>query len=165
MYKATLDWLSIVITIGCCLIIGILSWRSLRFLVYGQRDFNTIFLHLSITVILIGTLLLSFLFSIKNYQITSDKNLIIQRQMSKIVIPVNDIIAVKLIDDNEITGTIRKFGVGGLFGYYGLYYIPKIGNVKYYTTRRNNRILIVLKNKNKIVISPDDVSLIDLIKP
>jgi hypothetical protein len=85
--------------------------------------------------------------------------------MSKIVIPVNDIIAVKLIDDNEITGTIRKFGVGGLFGYYGLYYIPKIGNVKYYTTRRNNRILIVLKNKNKIVISPDDVSLIDLIKP
>lgn len=164
MYKASLDWLSVGITISCCLIIGVLSWRSFKFVIYGQNDFSGIILHLSIITILIGTLLFSFLFSIKNYQVNSNGALVIQRQISKIVIPKENILATKLLDDNEITGGIRKFGVGGLFGYYGIYYIPSLGNINFYTTRRNNRILIILKNNKKIIISPDDVSLLNSLK-
>jgi hypothetical protein len=72
---------------------------------------------------------------------------------------------VRTLADNEAKGTIRTFGVGGLFGYFGKFHTPGIGHSTFYATQRKNKILIVTSNDKKIVITPDDNSLAEKLKP
>ena len=52
-------------------------------------------------------------------------------------------------------GTLRTFGVGGLFGYYGRFRNPRLGNFVAYVT--NTHSLVVLRfPDNAVVVSPDD---------
>jgi hypothetical protein len=57
-------------------------------------------------------------------------------------------------------GTIRTFGVGGLFGYFGKFHTPNIGHITFYATQRVNKVLIVTKQGKKIILTPDDIGLI-----
>ncbi|MDZ7614650.1 MAG: PH domain-containing protein [Flavobacteriaceae bacterium] len=66
--------------------------------------------------------------------------------------------------DKQLKWTIRTLGVGGLFGYFGYFWNREIGSMIWYTSQQKNRILITLKNEDKIVISPDDPSLYDSLK-
>ena len=59
------------------------------------------------------------------------------------------------ISNNDMGLTIRTFGVGGLFGYFGKFFNSKIGRLTMYGTRRNNTVLIETDNK-KIILTPDD---------
>lgn len=161
MYKASLDTLSVIISIGCTLIIGIIIWRSSKFILNSPKDNMAIAFHIGIMLFLLSVLLFSFLFSVKNYQIDSNENLIVNRYINQIIIKRGDIMKVKVLKENELSGGIRKFGVGGLFGYYGIYYFPNYGNITLYTTRRDNRVLLILKNGKKYIISPDDTSILN----
>lgn len=58
---------------------------------------------------------------------------------------------------------IRTFGVGGLFGNYGKFYTQGLGNITMYGTQNKNFILIKTENK-KILITPDDLRIIDHLK-
>lgn len=77
----------------------------------------------------------------------------------KVSIKLEDINQVRTLTDNEMQGTVRTFGVDGLFGYFGKYHTPGIGHTTFYATQQKNKILIVTNNDNKIVITPDDISL------
>jgi hypothetical protein len=112
------------------------------------------FLLLLIIVAYIG----SYVFAPTGYALTED-GLLIQRIAKNVLIKYSDIAEVRLMPGNEILGGIRLFGVGGLFGYYGIFYNPEIGRYTAYATRANNRIFIQTKAGKKIVITPDDTSL------
>lgn len=73
----------------------------------------------------------------------------------------DDIEQVRAVEEGEMNGLIRTFGVGGLFGYFGKYYANRIGNMTLYATQRKNRILIITKQHKKIVITPDDLSMLE----
>ena len=53
-------------------------------------------------------------------------------------------------------GSIRLFGIGGVFGYIGNFKNSILGNYKAYVTHRKKTVLIVTKESQKILISPDD---------
>ena len=58
---------------------------------------------------------------------------------------------------------IRTFGVGGLFGIYGKFYTNGLGNITVFGTQSKNYILI-RTNSQKIVITPDDIGIIEKIR-
>jgi hypothetical protein len=99
--------------------------------------------------------LFCFLYRPIDYRITANK-LIINRLIKKVILDKSEILNVVLLTNEDLKWTIRTYGVGGLFGYFGKFRNSKIGNMTWYATRRNNAILINLKDGQKIVITPDN---------
>ena len=55
--------------------------------------------------------------------------------------------------------SIRVFGVGGLFGYFGLFRNSRYGTMIWYATRRDQFVVIERSNGKTIVLTPDDPNL------
>ena len=102
--------------------------------------------------------LIVFLYRPLYYRIT-DNLLVIHRPISDIKINLIDIKSVELLDKKRLKGTIRTFGVGGLFGYWGKFTNSQIGTMTWYATRRDHAILITTTSNKKILLTPDDPNL------
>ena len=100
-----------------------------------------------------------YLYAPQAYLVETDKIIII-RPIGLIDISFENISGIKLIDKSQFRTLIRTFGVGGLFGYYGYYYSSSIGKLTLYTTQRKNLVIIEQKVGRKVVLSPDDASLV-----
>jgi hypothetical protein len=98
------------------------------------------------------------------HYIIDTKYLVIHRKVKGVSINLNEISSVKLLSEKEIKGGIRMFGVGGVFGYFGLFTFPKIGYCKMFATQRKNMILIETLEKKKFIITPDELKLINDLK-
>lgn len=117
----------------------------------------------SAALILFVTIGLCYILHPTSYSLNKDV-LIIQRPVKPVVIQRNDIAGIYFLTDKQLNWTIRTLGVGGLFGYFGYFYSREIGSMKWYTSHRKNRILLIMKNEDKIVISPDDPLLFESLK-
>ncbi|MBS4044542.1 MAG: hypothetical protein KGZ59_12085 [Chitinophagaceae bacterium] len=76
--------------------------------------------------------------------------------MNDIKLLKSEIISVGQLEKEKLKGTIRTFGVGGLFGYFGKFYNNKIGVMTLYATRRSNYVLIKTSANKKIILTPDN---------
>lgn len=79
-------------------------------------------------------------------------------------IKLADIREIRVVSDPEMAGAIRIFGVGGLFGYYGRYYVPQLGSMIFYATRRDNQVYIQTKQGKKIVLTPQNIGMVESLK-
>jgi hypothetical protein len=108
----------------------------------------------------------SYLYWVRCYQI-SDTRLIIKRPFTKFdkVILLSEIKSVKLLTKEDMKGTLRTGGNGGLFGYSGYFTNNKLGTFTVYATNSKNRLMLFLATgNNKIVISPDDAGMADALQ-
>lgn len=110
----------------------------------------------------LGIFIFCYLFAPKAYLLERDKIKII-RPIGKIEITLSNISNIRIIDKSELKTLIRTFGVGGLFGYYGYYYSSSLGKLILYTTQRKNLILIVPKLGRKVILSPDDTRMLEVL--
>ena len=145
-YKASLDLPAKIIT-------GLFHILCLFFAIKGM---------MLPAIILFTTDLICYLLHPTAYELNKYE-LIIKRPFKQVVIKRNDIADIKFLTDEQLKWTIRSFGVGGLFGYFGYFYNRQLGRMVWYTSQRKNRILIRLKNEEKIVISPDNEQLYDFL--
>ncbi len=163
-YKASLDTLAKAITIGVVILFIVIGQENVRALLDANGDMNIILIHSSLLLLFVIVLIVSWIYAPQSYSV-DPTDLTINRPVGKVKIRLSDITQVRSIENNEMKGTIRTFGVGGLFGYYGKYYIPSIGSTTFYTTQRRNKILLTTQQDKKIVLTPDNLSLIEKIKP
>ena len=108
--------------------------------------------------VIIGLLLIYFsayAFRPGNYTLATDK-LIVHRPLTNVNINRSEIKSVEQIDKEKLEQTIRTFGVGGLFGYFGKFANKKLGSMTWYATRRNKAVLISTVDNKKIVLTPDN---------
>lgn len=162
-YKASLDTLAKGITIGVFILLIAIGQQSVRALLVANGNTITILIHSGILLLFIAILLGCWLYAPQSYSLDSNA-LTINRPIGKVSIKLSDIKQVRILADNETKGTIRTFGVGGLFGYFGEFYTPGLGHSTFYATQRKNIILIVTNSDKKIIITPDDISLADKLK-
>jgi len=80
----------------------------------------------------------------------------IHRLVGDAVFPVDDVREARIAASSDLSGAIRLFGNGGLFGYYGLFRTSKLGKCTWYVTNRANSVVVVTVAKTAI-FSPDDV--------
>ncbi len=139
IYKASLDKTALLIT-------------SLVTLMFGALIVFNFSLPLAIFLILIY--LICMVLKPLSYEITQDE-LIIRRLIKSVRINRADIKSLELIEKATLSGTIRTFGVGGLFGWYGKFANSQLGAMNWYVTRRDKPVLIIKKDSKKILISPD----------
>jgi|SRR6185312_13172305 len=108
----------------------------------------------------------TYMYSNGAYILTDDK-LIIKRRYTRFNLEflLKDIESIRMAEKSDFKWTIRTFGNGGLFGFYGEFYNKQLGGFKMYITQTRNRMIIKLKHPHQIiVISPDDASMLDEIK-
>ncbi|MES2622072.1 MAG: PH domain-containing protein, partial [Bacteroidota bacterium] len=70
--------------------------------------------------------------------------------------PKGDISSCDRVDDATMKYSIRTFGVGGFFGYFGKFYNSKIGSMIWFATQRKNWVLMQTRNGKNIIITPDE---------
>jgi len=157
-YKASLDTTSKILT-------GFIFLFPIFVIVIWKKDSQLS--DLVPPFIIIGPLIIfTYLFRIMSYEITDEK-VIIKRPISIFDkgIALSGIESVKILTKEDFSGTIRTFGNGGLFGYTGYYANDKLGSFRMFATSGKSRILIILKDKKgKIVISPDDTTMVDALQ-
>lgn len=109
-----------------------------------------------IAPVLLITLLIAF-YILKPRYITADTSeLAIHSITRPVSFPYHTICSVSKVSSKDMSGAVRTFGNGGLFGYTGKYYNSRLGKMTWYCTQRKNYILLTLTNNKKIVITPDD---------
>jgi hypothetical protein len=162
-YKASTDALVKGITIGVFLLFIVLGKASVMALIFAKGDTTTILIHSGILLLFVAILLGSWLFAPQSYLVTGTE-LIINRRIGKVKFALTDLKEVRLLSPDEMKGTFRTFGTGGLFGYFGKFYIPGIGHSTFYTTQRKNKILIETSDSRKIIITPDDAGMVEYLK-
>ena len=119
-------------------------------------------MYFGIIVLLWGTMVAAYLNSPKNYAM-GNFDFTINRAIGRITIQVKDIAEIRPLKDEEMEGTLRTFGVGGLFGYYGSFNNQHIGDFKMYATKKTGLVIIHTAQGDTFVISPDDRGLVERI--
>jgi len=157
-YKASLDTLGKIITVVVIISFLFIGQRSIRALFVAAGDTTIILVHGGLLIFMAVTLIFCYLYSVQGYGLYDNK-LIIRRPYKDRIINLADIAEVRPVEHSEFSGTIRTFGNGGFFGYYGWYYNTHLGKMNWYVTQRKNKILIRTNGGEKIIISPDDLGL------
>lgn len=149
-FKASLGKTAVVITVAITVLFACIIMLPFFISPYTINGMT-----LFISVILLMVYIITFLFRPIGYRLTSTQ-LIVARPIKKIVLNKTEIRSVQLIEPSEITWSIRTFGSGGLFGYFGKFANRKFGAMTWYATRRNNIVLIKTISGKTIIITPDD---------
>jgi hypothetical protein len=100
-------------------------------------------------------LVAAFLWSPLGYEI-SDGFLVVKRPIGRVCIALDRIRDVRPASIDDMSGCIRLFGSGGLFGYFGLYSTSRLGRNWWYVTNRDHRV-VVTGDSITAVVSPDEV--------
>ncbi|MEI7803091.1 MAG: PH domain-containing protein [Bacteroidota bacterium] len=149
-FKCSLDKTSKII--GGIVFVPILFLGCLSF---ANRENDTSYITLFSSIPPIVILVVTFLYRPMNYTVTSSL-IIINRPVSLFKINRIEIAKCSIVSKKEMSGTIRTFGNGGLFGYTGYYRNAKFGTMRWFATQRKNYVLIEKINGKKIIITPDE---------
>ncbi|AZQ64643.1 hypothetical protein EI427_20685 [Flammeovirga pectinis] len=160
-YSTSLDTLAKILTVFTISISVFVIYNSVINLVYYSTNlFPENLLHLFIIVGMVALFMFCFLYAPKGYQVTDNKLIIHRRGKNKSyqLVEIDKVIAPA---KSEMGKTIRTFGVGGYFGYFGKFSNTKYGKLTFYISQRKNYVIVFLKSGEKIVLSPDDLSLVN----
>jgi len=80
----------------------------------------------------------------------------VHRRSGDAVLPLDDIREARIATAGDLSGCIRLFGNGGLFGYYGLFSTARLGKCTWYVTNRAHTVVVVTARKTAL-FSPDDM--------
>ncbi|MCW5906238.1 MAG: hypothetical protein KIS94_00120 [Chitinophagales bacterium] len=148
LFKASLDKLGYAIT---ALVFGIVAFVTYRIVAEtGSVQTGGVIAIVALWLFI----LIVYLFRSVSYTI-NESSVIVHRVIKDIAIPKADIVEKKQIPSEDMTWTIRTFGVGGLFGYYGKFFNTKFGSMIWYATQRKNYVMLVTQGV-KFVLTPND---------
>jgi hypothetical protein len=89
-----------------------------------------------------------------NYTVTTEY-LIIHRPLKDVKIERKMIQSVSALDKSDLAWSVRIFGSGGLFGYFGKFSNRTLGSMTWYATRKDKAVLIKSYHK-KMILTPDE---------
>lgn len=155
---STLDRKSLLLTIFIN-VIGIAAVGVLFFALRATAPVAKLIITGFAAVIVSGGAIAGFICTPHQYILTKSE-LIIRRHIGNAVIPLADLRAVRLMTPADKKGIWRSFGSEGMFGVYGYYSSPRFKRLTVFARRYNHWTLLITERK-KYVIAPDDLQLVD----
>lgn len=146
-FNASLDNLSKVISWAFPFIIATIVMVQYY---YAYDSAFPVFMLLFLSIIYLFALVFA-----PQYYVVHTEGIRINRIFKNVNISKNNIQHIEIIPREKISNAWRLFGVGGLFGYYGLFYNSQMGTMTFYATRTSNAILIKTTKNQKIILTPD----------
>lgn len=102
-------------------------------------------------VVLLG----SYAYSPRGYLIL-DGAIVVRRGLGSVRISLDGMRELREAHADDLSGSLRLFGSGGLFGWYGIFRTSKLGKCTWYVTNRANVVVLITAFRT-ILFSPDDV--------
>jgi hypothetical protein len=99
---------------------------------------------------------LAYAFSPRSYAVVG-RTIIVNRLIGNVRIPLENLREARVSTPDDVTGCIRLWGSGGMFGYFGLFRTTKLGKCTWYVTRRD-RMIVVATDLKTTLYSPDDTA-------
>lgn len=152
-FPCSLDKFSKIIS-AYLILFGVALMTTPVFIAEPGSDYSNMVL-MAVGGLLLVSTLVSYLLSPAAY-VLCEEGLIIERRWKSKLIPVEDILQIRLPVEKELQWPVRTFGNGGLFGYTGRYYTKHIGSMRWFCTRRDRQVIIEQKSALPVVISPDE---------
>ena len=155
-YKATLDSFAQAVSVIIALLCALIGFCAVFMYFDGGVSVAG---SVGVAALLPIIVVITYLFSVKGYTLSAHE-LRIARPIGAIIIARSDI---KSIDNSPVSAvpTLRVFGSGGLFGYFGVFYNQKQGRCTLYATNMKKTRLLILQNGKKIGLSPNDAAFFD----
>jgi len=161
-YSASLGQSARLITIFVAvLFVGIIGLNL--FILPNDREPWIMLVHLGTGLLLIGIFLYCYFFRVTGYVVDRER-ITIRRPAGEKHILIKEVEKVVLPETGSLRRSIRTFGNGGIFGYTGSFANSTYGSMTWYATRIDKSILIVTKDKKKILLTPDDLQMADEIR-
>jgi hypothetical protein len=66
-------------------------------------------------------------------------------------VPLAEIRSVSLLDADALRGSLKLLGMGGLFGYYGIFKSPVLGSYRLHATRGSGLVLVRTQAHNHVL--------------
>lgn len=111
--------------------------------------------YLSLAVLFL-VLLISWGYVPKSYNIDDGFVHINRMLMPAVRINTGDIMSVEAVPRSQLKGSIRLFGSGAFFGYYGTFISKKLGRMKWFATNLDNAVFIKTHVGKKYLLTPDE---------
>lgn len=150
--KAVYDGLTKAITVGTIVglaaLLAFISWLAIT----EPKPASSIAL-VVVYVVVISIMVVPFLFSPKGFYVTP-QGVVVKRVLRSFLIPHAEIKRVERV--SWTWRGIRLRASGGLYGYFGLFWLSELGRVWMYVTNRRSLVLIESRGGVKYIISPED---------
>lgn len=150
-FKASLDKLAktlpillIGFTLAVFLTVFVVIHEPIRFIVFYP------------ILVLVGVSVFTYLYSPLGYNVLDDR-IEIKRRINHFIIKRSEVESIQALSKEEMGMAWRMAGNGGMFGYTGYFKSKSQGSMRWFVSQRNNYVLLTLKKRGKIVLSPDDV--------
>jgi hypothetical protein len=98
---------------------------------------------------------ISYGLSPNSYEI-NDNSIVIKRLFKNVIVNRSQIKNVLKLESGKLSGAIRMFASGGLFGYFGTFWNKEFGTMTWYATRRDKAIMLITISNQKIILTPDE---------
>jgi hypothetical protein len=98
---------------------------------------------------------LAYAWSPRGYCVSRD-SITVKRLIGDVRVPLERVRELRRATPDDWRGSLRLWGSGGLFGYYGLHRTSRLGRCTWYMTNCKNAVVLVTEEKTTIY-SPDDV--------
>jgi hypothetical protein len=85
----------------------------------------------------------------------NDIELVIDRAMRPVKIPLSSVTEVRHLADLEMAGTVRTMGASGFYAHYGWFWNKQLGKFLLYSCRFNGLVLL-RAGKEVFVLGPED---------
>ena len=112
-----------------------------------------------VTYIIFGIVAVWVLLTMPRYLLLDDKSIVITHPIGQSVILKSDIIEVRAVERSDIRGSIRLFGSGGFFGWFGIFRNNKFGTYRLYCGQLENLYLVKTLTKKYIISSSKPIEL------
>ena len=112
-----------------------------------------------VTYIIFGIVAIWVLLTMPRYLLLDDKSIVITHPIGQTVILKSDIIEVRAVERSELLGSIRLFGSGGFFGWFGIFRNSKFGVYRIYCGQLENLYHIKTLTKSYIISSSTPIEL------
>lgn len=139
-FRASLDTVAKVLSVIAVAVMAVGLWASQSWIVAA----------LSFLV-----LLTAYGYSPQSYVI-GRRSIIVKRLLKDAEFPLERLQAVRRATPDDLAWTMRLWGSGGLFGYYGTFRTSKLGKCTWYCTRRADQVVVATDSRTAL-FTPDDV--------
>ena len=112
-----------------------------------------------VTYIIFGIVAVWVLLTMPRYLLLDDKSIVITHPIGQSVILKSDIIEVRAVERSELLGSIRLFGSGGFFGWFGIFRNSKFGTYRLYCGQLENLYIVKTLTRKYIISSSVPIEL------
>ena len=112
-----------------------------------------------VTYTIFALLAIWVLLTMPRYLIVQNGLLIITHPIGRTVIEKSDVVKIEAIDRSELRGSLRLFGSGGFFGWFGIFRNSKLGTYRIYCGQLENLYLVKTQTKSYVISSTKPIEL------